>query len=257
VALIALGCAAPTPVGGSIQATPQPTSNVVTPPPDTAATPTPSRTKAPTPIPQASPSADKVAEFLIPYGDDSYYAHADVIAEIKNIGATWIKVEAFESDYTIYDQAGDVVTTGNFSYAFPRYLAPGETGYLGADVLADGVKTDDMKRVEVNAYFNEADESEAIVLIVESSKNRAGGDFDGTTTTGKVKNTSSEDVDSFHVGAFYLDASNKPLGFSYTNLGQNLAAGQSKAFETIGSGPNVPLKSIKNTRLFAASSFDF
>lgn len=114
-----------------------------------------------------------------------------------------------------------------------------------------------MERVEVNAYFNETEESEAIVLVVETSKNKAGDEFDGTTTTGKVKNTSSEEVDSFHVGAFYLDANNKPLGFSYTNLGQNLAPGQSKAFETIGSGPNVPLGNIKNTRIFAASSFDF
>ena len=256
VAMVIAACNPATPAGASAQGSSQPTSNLITPPPDAAATPEPTRTKAPTAIPQATPSADKVAEYLIPYGDDTYYAHADVIAEIKNIGGTWIAVEAFESDYTIYDEAGDVVTTGNFSYAFPRYLAPGETGYLATDVVADGVKTAEMKRVEVNAYFNKVDESDAIVLVVETSKNRGGDEFDGTTTTGKVKNTSPEDVDSFHVGAFYLDANSKPLGFSYTNLGQNLAAGQSKAFETISSGPNVPLGNINDTRLFAASSFD-
>lgn len=119
--LTAAACSA-TPAGGSAQATSQPTSNLVTPPPAASATPAPTQTVAPTPVAQATPSADKVAEFLIPYGDDSSYAHADVIVELKNNGGTWIKVDAFESDYTIYDRAGDVVTTGTFSYAFPRYL---------------------------------------------------------------------------------------------------------------------------------------
>ncbi len=177
-----------------------------------------------------------------------------MIAEVKNIGSTWVKMQGFESDYTITATDGSVATTGTFSYAFPTYLAPGETGYLATDVSVENLNAEDLESAEANSYFDEAQEADATILTVDNIKNRLGDEYSSTITTGKVTNTSGDDVESFHVGAFYLNADGKPIGFSYSNLGQNLAAGQTKAFETLSGGPYGPLKNVAETVVLAASS---
>lgn len=177
--------------------------------------------------------ADKVREILIPFQDaGSSYAEALIVVEVKNTGAGWIELLASSSDWTIYDADNAVVTTGGFIYAYPTYLAPGETGYLAEHAVINDVKAKSFKRVETDGQYAPVEAADAIILTASKTKNRL--DSGETITAGTITNKSDQDVQNAHVGAFYFDAKGKLLGFSSTNLVENLRAGKSKGFVTLG-----------------------
>jgi hypothetical protein len=217
-------------------------------------TPTPAPTPPPTDTPAPTAAVHVVRQTLIPWQFDSF-AEADVVVEVTNTGGTWVKLEAFQSDFTIYDKDGNVATTGNFLYAYPQFLAPGATGYLAEQMVTSDAKAVDLKTLEANTYFSEIDQSEAVVLTTAKVINKAAQySFDGPTTTGTVTNTSAQPVRSACVGAFYFDGADNLLGFSYTNLVENLAPGQTKGFSTVDGAPNIKLSSIKKTVVIASVS---
>lgn len=177
--------------------------------------------------------ADKVREILIPFQDaGSTYAEALIVVEVKNTGAGWIELLPSSSDWTIYGADDAVITTGGFVYAYPTYLAPGATGYLAEHAVVNGVRAKTFKRVETTGQYAPVDAADAIVLMASKTKNRL--DSGETITAGTITNKSDQDVQSAHVGAFYFDAKGKLLGFSSTNLVENLRAGKSKGFVTLG-----------------------
>jgi hypothetical protein len=167
----------------------------------------------------------------------SDYVSYIVIQEVENRGSGWARVEAFQSDYAIYDGSGAVVTTGSFLYSYPDYLGPGQTGYLIDDSVQDGYAAADFARVEINARYNDVDGPPTNPLVVSNTTLRRASFGGGLEVTGEVENTGTESADSAHAAAIFFDASGDIIGSSYTNLIENVAPGQKKAFETIDSNP--------------------
>jgi hypothetical protein len=241
----------------------EPTSNVQTPEPTPNVEPTANveptpNVQTPEPTPNVEPTANldanvvKVSETIIPW-QSSGYAQSNVIVELKNIGSGW--AEMGSGDFTIYAKNGDVLDTGSFTYAYPRYLAPGQTGYLATQTISGDYKVKDIGRVEANGSFNTVAEADTIVLKTAKTKNSKEQYGDGGyITTGIVTNPTTDKISSAYVGAFYLDANGKPLGFSYTNLVENLQAGQTKGYKTVGGSAPIK-KKVAKTVVFASSSY--
>lgn len=235
-----------------------PSSHVETPAPTAVPTvePTPYvETPAPTVEPTAAPRADVIVvrRVIIPWEVSSSFVRSNVIVEIRNDGTAWAEIIAGMSQYTVLARNGDVIHTGSFTYAYPRYLAPGQTGYIAEDSITDSYSLKDVGRVEANPYYIQVGSADAVVLKTSKTKNTR-DPYDGSyTTTGTVTNPGTKRLSSVHVGAFYLDANGKPLGFSWTDLVQNLGPGQSKGFKTVSDSPPIHTK-ISRTVVFASWS---
>ena len=78
---------------------------------------------------------------------------------------------------------------------------------------------------------------------------------DGLYVTGTVTNTSDQNVSSAHVGAVFLDAKGVPIGFSSTNLVENLSAGKTKGFETLPSACAINRSSVAKVVVLDGSSY--
>jgi hypothetical protein len=222
----------------SAGATDEPTANAETPPP--------------TPAPSAE--AGVTREYVKACTSYSY-VHLTIIVTIKNTGTTWVKLVPYESDYTVYDKSENVVTTGSFSYAYPTYLAPGQTGYLADEGVADNVKAKNVKRVESDGYYEEVDKDEVIVLKTAKTKVKVESYSNELYATGTVTNTSSEKVESAHVGAFFMNSKGVPIEFSYTNLVENLGAGKTKGYKTIGTSCPLKKSQVSKTVVLAGDSY--
>lgn len=223
----------------SASVVPEPTSSKQSTSPTTNAS-----TPEPTVLSEPSGGITVVSEF-IKACDEFGFTTALVVITTQNTGTAVVKQEAFDSDYTIYDNIDDVVATGSFLYAYPTFLAPGQIGYLIDEVSINDAKAKNVKRVESDVYFSDEDTDTPIVL--ETGKVKAKRESFGNSlfATGTVKNISSETVQSGHVGVVFLDGSGKVLGASTTNLVENLKAGQTKGFETIPMTCSLKLSSVK------------
>jgi hypothetical protein len=184
----------------------------------------------------------------------SDYTSLEVIVPITNSGSSWVEISGFDSDYTVYDKKGNVVSTGSFSYAYPRFLAPGKTGYLAEQTSTQDVKPKQVGKVEADAYFTDVSEDDTIKLSVSKLRTRSGDFGDGLSTTGTVTNESDENVDSAVIGAFYLDGNGSVLAYSYTNLVDNLRPHKTKGFDTLGGGNPVSRSKVKKVVVYASTA---
>lgn len=94
--------------------------------------PTPTRQPTPRPTPKPEASVRKGEQIVIAWQPEysDRYVDYQVIIEVINDGTGWAELSAFNSDYTIFNTDGGIVTTGGFIYAYPEYVGPGETAYL-------------------------------------------------------------------------------------------------------------------------------
>lgn len=220
-----------------------------------AASPTPDATAAPTPTPKPTigeAKLSKTQQIVHAWASSGTYVRYEVIVEVKNSGSGWADMMAGSSDYTVYDKDGGVTATGNFLYAYPRYLGPGETGYLLEQGIESGVKADAFVTVEANGQYNPVD-SAGPVLTTDKIKLKAAAYSGAVDATGTVTNTSSVDVKRVVIGVIMFDSSGNPLCFAYTNLVENVNAGQTKGFSASGDAP-VTLKQVAKTLAFASST---
>jgi hypothetical protein len=176
-----------------------------------------------------------------------------IIIELKNEGTGWAELRG--GDYTIYDGSENVLGTGSFSYSYPRFLAPGATGYLADGAYVENAKASAIKRVEADGGYDEASAEDVIELSTAKAQIKRESYGDGLYVTGTVTNKSSEDVQSAHVGAFFLDAAGRPIGFAYTNLIENLTAGKTKGFETVASDCPIKRTSVAKVVVLAGNDF--
>ena len=175
-----------------------------------------------------------------------------VIVELVNEGTGW--AELMGGDYTVYDDDENVVGTGSFSYSFPRYLAPGATGYLADGAYFEDTKVAKLKRVEADGSYDNVELEDVIQLKTQKVQIKRESYGDGLHTTGTVTNKSTEDVDSAYVGSFFLDGKGRAIGFAYTNLIDNLTAGKTKGFETLDSTCGIKRSSVKKVVTLAGDT---
>jgi len=230
----------------AIGPSPTPSSPRITVAPSTATVPPP---PSPTPASSVSITAKKLIAWKAQY---SSYVNYYVIAEIKNEGTMWAQLSTFDSDYTIYDGAGKVTTTGTFTYAYPDYIGPGDTGYLIEDSAEDGLAVSDFATLDVNGRYGDVDGPPDDQLVVSNATLRSSSFGGGWEATGEVTNTGTVAVDSAHAGAVYFDAAGNIIGASTTNLIENVEVGQTKGFRTIDSNP-LKKSDIDSFVVFAVS----
>jgi hypothetical protein len=164
------------------------------------------------------------------------YVNYQVVLEARNTGTGWAELSAFDSDYTILSPDGSVVTTGGFTYEFPTFIPAGGLGYLvadGSDIGGSSV-IGDYATVEISGRYDSVLVSGATFEITDIAlkPDAFGG---GWVATGFV--TASEDVSDAALAVICLGAEGQVLGATWTNLLQNLTAGQPKGFETVGGTP--------------------
>jgi hypothetical protein len=179
-----------------------------------------------------------------------------VFITVKNDGAGWIDSMRGHSDYTVYGPNNGVTTVGTFRYAYPRFLGPGETGYLLDEGSSTGTTLGDFVRVEASfGYKAVAEPGPILVADKVSLKPNVYGSLD---VTGTVTNEGTVGVSDTVVGVVMFDAAGKPLAFDYNNSVSNpdsvkdLAAGQTKGFAIAGYVP-VLLADVASTKAFASS----
>jgi hypothetical protein len=173
-----------------------------------------------------------------------------LVLEVTNSGGGWADLYA-SSDYTVFAADGSVTTTDTIYYGFPRYLGPGQKGYLLGEGSGDGGKLTDYTKVDVSLVYNEVD-GPGDELTVSNTKIKSGYFGDGVDVTGIVKNTSALPASSSVVAAILFDSSGKTLGFNWTIV-DDIGAGKSKGFVLSG-GRDLKLSSVAKAVLFAYST---
>ncbi|MEK6191352.1 MAG: hypothetical protein AABM41_03385 [Chloroflexota bacterium] len=201
---------------------------------------TPAVTPRPTPPPTPEPEGvvEKTQEVVLAWQREfSDYVSYQVVLEVQNIGTGWAELSAFDSDYTILRPDGSVVTTGSFTYEYPTFVGPGEFGYLiadGSDIGGGGSVVADYATVEISGRYDPVASPEATFEVTDIAlKPEAFGG--GQVATGFV--TPSEDVTDAALAVICLGPEGQVWGGTWTNLLQNLTAGQPKGFETVGGIP--------------------
>jgi microcompartment protein CcmK/EutM len=249
VVLVGCGGAGPTPQIVYVTPAPTPTPTLgsgteITPQPTTEVTPEPEPTQA------GEASVQIVRTTLVRWIDVLGDANVQVVVEVKNTGAGWADMYT-SSDLTLFAQDGSVTTTGTIYYGFPRYLAPGDTGYLLDDESETGGKVTDYAKADVSVQFTSVD-GPGVVLKISNTKIKTGYFGDGVDVTGLVKNTSTDAVGSAVVAAILFDSTGKSIGYNWVIV-DNIGAGQSKGFVLSGQR-DLKLSSVSKAILYAYST---
>jgi hypothetical protein len=184
---------------------------------------------------------------VIAWGTEySDYVEYVVVQEVVNDGDGWAELSAFNSDYTLLDSDGGIITTGSFTYALPRYLGPGETGYLVEYSVDDsGTPADRFATVEAEGRYDEVAGAKYTAEVTDVTWRH--DEFSGgLTATGFL--TASKAMDSAAVIVMCVGEGGEVLGVTSTNLVQNITARERKAFETIQNTPPLDPSQCVETR---------
>jgi hypothetical protein len=161
-----------------------------------------------------------------------------VIQQLKNISDHWIQVSARESDYEIKAPNGNVAAAGSFRFAYPTYLAPGDTGYLIDQFLEGDAPIANLTNLTVDARFRDLNEKPTRRLEAQNTTLRSTDVLPGGLyVTGEAQNVGEADVVSAHVGAVFFDAAGAIIGASTSDDLQHVAVGAKEAFETRPGNP--------------------
>lgn len=265
LALVVMACGTAAPPVAS-QPTPQIITVLITPAPATAspiATPAPgvsalpSLPSLPGPTVGATPTTPAAATaspaglrtgFFLYTDTDFGRVIGQVILRVENTGNTWIELLGFDSPWTIYDADGAITETGNFSIATPRLLAPGDTGYLLAELFSEGSESDFVE-LDAEMYFNEARSPEA-VLTVDATRVRRAEFGGGIEVVGQVRNDGADRVNTALVAAVFLNNAGEPIGMAWT-FADNVESGGTRTFTAQSEFPRS-MDEIAQTLYFAS-----
>jgi hypothetical protein len=194
---------------------------------------------------------EKVGQWVLAWKsfEGSDFVSYQVILELHNAGNGWAEISPFNSDYTVLNGDGGVVATGSFTYAYPEFLGPDETGYLIEDSAQDGVAVADFVSVDVAGRYDDS-RPPAVTFEVADVTWRAEEFSDGLTATGFVTATGG-DVSDLALAVLCIGDDGTPLGATTTNLIQNVTDGVRKGFETVTETPPLSASQCAQTLGFA------
>lgn len=81
---------------------------------------------------------------------------AQVLVEVRNVGIEWAEMGAAMSSFSITGHDGSTTAQGSFTSVQPRRLAPGETGYMLADISDAGLGADQLVAVSTVIAWRDA-----------------------------------------------------------------------------------------------------
>jgi hypothetical protein len=105
------------------------------------------------------------------------------------------------------------------------------------DGLQQGTTEEQIDRVAVSTSYASIVGRPSRLLEVANVTLRPESFGDGLQVTGQATNTGTEAIESAHVGAIFFDDAGDIIGAATTNLLDDVAVGDTKAFETLGSNP--------------------
>lgn len=72
---------------------------------------------------------------------------AQILVEFQNVGTEWAEMSAAMSTYATIGHDGSTTARGGFTSVCPRRVAPGETGYMLADIIVPDVRAEQLAAV--------------------------------------------------------------------------------------------------------------
>jgi hypothetical protein len=233
------------PASASTAASGAPAASDTPAPSDAGVTPEPA-----TPAPTAAAATEPVItnRFFKVWTDSISYAHYEAIIEVSNGTANPVDIGGGSQDFTIYAKDGTVLSTGSFSYAFPKVVAPGEKGYLiSSSTFDQGVKAKTVGKFEESLSWSEGTEATPVfkVSAVKVSQESYGS---GLQVSAVVTNTTGTDATMAVAGFVFFDGSGHIIGGLYDNMVGNVFAGKSKGVKTSYPGtPPLKPSAVKKT----------
>lgn len=215
-----------------------------------AATPTAS----PPPLPTAAPSPpppDVTVALSRAWRHSFGLVEAHIVVEVLNTGPSRVRIRPSQSSYIVRADDGQAVAKGNFAYAFPPSIAPGERAYLIETAQVAFVSPEQVDRIEPEVEIVESTTQEPELEVSDLSWTDT-PDGDTVSLTGTVSNPSRSQVTNGVVGVIFFDASGAVVGALYDNIqAGKLAPGETRTFHTRypGTGPLDP-ESIASVRAF-------
>lgn len=177
----------------------------------------------------------RVQHRLIAWNETDDFIGFQVIVEIENVGTEPIEIAALDSSYTVFAPDESVTTTGRFNTALPKWLAPGERGYLIAWELEEGLALEDFDHAEVSAGLIEGGAEPPQVTVGSLRARLVDEDL---RVTGLVENKGTIDLEDVWAGAILFDTDGRILGAAVDVTVDELPAGERKGFTA--DGLNVP-----------------
>jgi hypothetical protein len=160
--------------------------------------------------------------------------NVQIIAVVKNTGGKPAKLGGVNSEsFTLYAKDGSVLKTGDLT-AFPQYIAPGATGYLGGFAnFTDSASFATVGKGDASVAFGSADSVPTQTLTAAKVVVAPDDVKVWLEAKGRVTNTSTKTVDIGMIGIILLDSAGNPIGFIEDNTtAWGILAGQTKGFTT-------------------------
>ena len=159
-------------------------------------------------------------------GSVEYYG----IVEITNTGSTNIYLK--DCTFDLEDNDGHLLQSTSFISNCPDIIAPGEKGYfynsIGATTLDKDVSIDN--GINLVPQFK-LEEGKGDIVDYEVSDTALRQDnFGNPKVTGRITNTSDEDIGLIYVQIIFRDAAGKVLAIQGTNV-SDISAGSTASFE--------------------------
>jgi hypothetical protein len=181
----------------------------------------------------------------------SGYVAAQVIVPLRNTGPTWIELDAYSSDFSIFATDGSVTAAKSFDAEAPSMLAPGDTGYLLGEAFSSDFPRSAYASVEAQGKYQDAlgPPDNPLTVLNTSVRKRSYG---GLSITGQVQNDGSELVTAL-VAALFFDSSGEILGFARTYV-DDIPAGGKKSFDFSTLFAEIKLSDVADTQFYASDT---
>jgi hypothetical protein len=159
-------------------------------------------------------------------GNVEYYG----IVEITNTGSTNIYLK--DCTFDLEDNDGHLLQSASFISSCPDIIAPGEKGYfynsIGSTQLDKEVSTDNGLNL-VPQFKLEEGKGDIVDYEVSDTSLRK-DDFGYAKVTGRITNTTDEDINLLYVQVIFKDTAGKVLSITGTNV-MDISAGSTGSFE--------------------------
>lgn len=159
-------------------------------------------------------------------GRVNYYGYV----EISNTGGTNIYLK--DCTFDLEDNDGHLLQSDSFISNCPDVIAPGEKGYfynsLGATQIDKDVSLDNGIKLVPNYKLEEA-RGDIVDYDISDTALRQ-DNFGNPKVTGRITNTSDEDIGLIYVQVLFKDATGKVLAIQGTNV-TDVSVGSTASFE--------------------------
>ena len=185
-------------------------------------------------------------------GINDYYGYF----EIKNTGTCDIYLE--DCSFDLEDNSGHLLQSDKMISSCPSVISPGEKGYfynsIGSTYIDDGVSLENGLKLVPQMKLKKATGKPKSYPVSDVSVRN--GNYNDIKITGRVENTSSEELSYIYVRIIFYDAKGKVIGFAGTSL-TGVGAGLKSSFEasTMFGNDQIKVEDIANTTVIAEEMY--